>query len=72
MVAAEQVPGVQVATAVAEAAEVYREILVQAERLGSDVIVMGTYGHAHWTERIIGSTTRSALTRSTVPLLMSH
>ena len=44
MVAAEQVPGVQVATAVAEAAEVYREILVQAERLGSDVIVMGTHG----------------------------
>ncbi|HEY0858212.1 MAG TPA: universal stress protein [Albitalea sp.] len=47
-------------------------ILVLATRLGVDVIVMGTYGHAHWTERIIGSTTRTALARSTVPLLMSH
>ncbi len=47
-------------------------ILALAARLDVDVIVMGTYGHAHWTERIIGSTTRTALTRSTVPLLMSH
>ena len=49
MAAAEQVPSVQVATVVAEAPEVYREILAQAKHLGSDVIVMGTHGRSGCT-----------------------
>lgn len=47
-------------------------ILDGAATLGVDLIVMGTYGHARWTERLLGGVTRSALARSSVPLLMSH
>lgn len=43
-----------------------------AATLGADLIVMGTYGHARWTERLLGGATRSALAYSSVPLLMSH
>jgi len=47
-------------------------ILGKAADLGADLIVMGTYGHSRWTERIVGGATRTALERSPVPLLMSH
>lgn len=47
-------------------------ILDKAAALGADLIVMGTYGHSRWTERIVGGATRTALARSAVPLLMSH
>jgi nucleotide-binding universal stress UspA family protein len=47
-------------------------ILATATDLGADLIVMGTYGHSRWTERIVGGATRTALARSAVPLLMSH
>jgi len=47
-------------------------ILDKAVDLGVDLIVMGTYGHSRWTERILGGATRTALVRSPVPLLMSH
>ena len=47
-------------------------ILAKAADLGADLIVMGTYGHSRWTERIVGGVTRTALARSPVPLLMSH
>ena len=47
-------------------------ILDKAADLGVDLIVMGTYGHSRWSERIFGGATRTALARSPVPLLMSH
>lgn len=47
-------------------------ILDKAADLGVDLIVMGTYGHSRWIERIFGGATRTALARSPVPLLMSH
>lgn len=47
-------------------------ILRMAARLDVDLIVMGTYGHSIWTQRIIGGATRTALAHSSVPLLMSH
>jgi len=47
-------------------------ILDTAAELGADLIVMGVYGHSRWTERIVGGATRTVLTRSPVPLLMSH
>ena len=37
-----------------------------------DLIVMGGYGHARWTERILGGATRGLLATMTVPVLMSH
>ena len=47
-------------------------ILDKAAGLDVDLIVMGSYGHSPWTERIVGGVTRTALARSPVPLLMSH
>lgn len=40
--------------------------------LGADLVVMGVYGHSRWVERVLGGVTRTALSRSPVPLLMSH
>ena len=37
-----------------------------------DLIVMGGYGHARWTERILGGATRGLLATMTVPVLMAH
>jgi nucleotide-binding universal stress UspA family protein len=47
-------------------------ILGTAAELGADLIVMGTYGHSRWTERLLGGVTRTALAHSALPLLMSH
>lgn len=47
-------------------------ILHTAADRGADLVVMGTYGHSRWTERLLGGVTRTALARSPVPLLMSH
>lgn len=47
-------------------------ILEQAAQLDVDLIVMGSYGHSRWTERLMGGATRTALARSKVPLLTSH
>lgn len=47
-------------------------ILEHAARLDVDLIVMGSYGHSRWTERLMGGATRTALARSKVPLLTSH
>ena len=47
-------------------------LLEHATALGCDLVVMGTYGHARWTERIVGGATRTALARSPLPLLTSH
>ena len=43
-----------------------------AMALGADMIVMGTYGHARWLERITGGVTRTALADARIPLFMSH
>lgn len=43
-----------------------------ADELGSDVIVMGAYGHTRFREILLGSVTRSSLGSMTVPVLMSH
>ena len=56
----------------ATTAPIGETLLDSAARLGVDLVVMGAYGHARWTERIVGGTTRTALARSPLPLLMSH
>ena len=43
-----------------------------AADLSTDLIVMGAYGHARWTERVFGGATRGLLATMTVPVLMSH
>jgi nucleotide-binding universal stress UspA family protein len=47
-------------------------LLSRAADLGTDLIVMGAYGHARWNERILGGATRGLLQSMTVPVLMSH
>jgi nucleotide-binding universal stress UspA family protein len=47
-------------------------LLNEAANLGADLIVMGAYGHARWTERLFGGVSRALLQSMTVPVLMSH
>lgn len=47
-------------------------ILADAADCGADVIVMGAYGHARWTQRLLGGTTRTVLSRMSVPVFVSH
>jgi nucleotide-binding universal stress UspA family protein len=58
----------------AEATEVPIDdaILSRLSDLGADLLVMGAYGHARWTERVLGGATRGLLASMTVPVLMSH
>jgi nucleotide-binding universal stress UspA family protein len=42
------------------------------ERSGSDLLVMGCYGHSRIRERVFGGVTRWLLTRLPVPILMAH
>jgi nucleotide-binding universal stress UspA family protein len=39
---------------------------------GSDLLVMGAYGHARWQELLMGGASQSLLKSMTVPTLMSH
>jgi nucleotide-binding universal stress UspA family protein len=47
-------------------------ILARAEGIGADLIVMGAFGRSRLREAMVGSTTGTLLTRSPVPLLVSH
>ena len=47
-------------------------ILSTAADLGSDMIVMGGYGHSRLREFVLGGATRGILEAMTVPVLMSH
>ena len=47
-------------------------ILSSAADEGSDLIVMGAYGHTRLREMILGGATRTVLQSMTVPVLMSH
>lgn len=69
LAAAEQVPGVEVETLVAEAPEAHREILVQAEQLGSDLIVLGTHGRSGFERLFLGSTAEKVLRKARCPVM---
>jgi len=43
-----------------------------AAAIGADFMVMGGYGHSRLREFILGGVTRTILTSSTIPVLMSH
>lgn len=47
-------------------------MLSHAADVGADLIVMGAYGHARWTERVLGGATRGLLATMTAPVLLSH
>lgn len=63
----------------AEAAHVRAEdidagnvLLSQAADRGSDLLVMGAYGHSRMRELVLGGATRTILRHMTVPVLLSH
>lgn len=47
-------------------------LLSAAADLGSDLIVMGAYGHTRFREVILGGVTRTVLQSMTIPVLMAH
>ncbi len=47
-------------------------ILSFAADTGTDLLVMGGYGHSRWRELVLGGATRGILSAMTVPTLMSH
>jgi len=47
-------------------------LLSRAADLGSDLIVMGGYGHARVRELVLGGATRTILRSLTVPVFMTH
>ncbi|MBC8924140.1 universal stress protein, partial [Escherichia coli] len=46
-------------------------LLSRAYETGSDLLVMGAYGHPRWRELIMGGATRTVLASMTLPVLMS-
>jgi nucleotide-binding universal stress UspA family protein len=57
---------------VAPGNDVANVLLSRAADNGTDLIVMGGYGHSRLREFILGGATRSMLESMTVPVLMSH
>ena len=47
-------------------------ILTKTKELGSDVLVMGAYGHSRLREIIMGGFTKYMLEKADIPLLLSH
>lgn len=52
--------------------DIGKALLNTAAGLGSDLIVMGCYGHSRFRETLLGGVTRTVLRSMTVPVLMSH
>ena len=52
--------------------DVGSHLLSRAADLGSDLVVMGGYGHSRTRELMLGGVTRTLLQSMTVPVLMSH
>ncbi len=52
--------------------DVGNSLLSLAADLGTDLIVMGGYGHSRFREILLGGVTRTMLAAMTVPVLMSH
>lgn len=57
---------------VAVDADVGNVILSRAMDQGSDLIVMGIYGHSRFRELVLGGASRTLLASMTVPILMAH
>jgi nucleotide-binding universal stress UspA family protein len=47
-------------------------LLSRAADLGSDLLVMGAYGHSRLRELVLGGVTREILQHMTLPVLLSH
>lgn len=63
---------VEVDTRASAAVDVGSHLLSLAADSGTDLIVMGAYGHSRAAELIFGGVTRTLLQSMTVPVLLSH
>jgi len=52
--------------------DVGNSLLSLSSDLGTDLIVMGGYGHTRFRELLLGGVTKTVLNTMTVPVLMSH
>jgi nucleotide-binding universal stress UspA family protein len=48
------------------------ELLRQAAASGSELLVMGCYGHSRWREFVLGGASRDVLREARIPVLLSH
>jgi nucleotide-binding universal stress UspA family protein len=63
---------VDVAKVASHGSPIAQVILGYAVRSGSDLLVVGAYGHARLRELLLGGTTRTLLVRMPVPVLISR
>ncbi len=49
-----------------------RQLLVLAAERGSNLLVMGCYGHGRWRELCLGGASRTVLAETRIPLLLAH
>jgi len=49
-----------------------RTLLAHAAEQGSDLLVMGCYGHSRLREFVLGGASRHVLEHMAIPVLMSH
>jgi nucleotide-binding universal stress UspA family protein len=56
----------------ADRAEIHNTILSAAADRGTQLVVMGGYGHSRLREFVLGGATRGILQSMTIPVLMSH
>ncbi|WP_338848898.1 universal stress protein [Massilia sp. W12] len=52
--------------------DVGNALLSLANDFGSDMLVMGAYGHSRWRETFLGGVTKTILESMTIPVLMAH
>ena len=62
----------QATQASAIGADVGPELLRQAQAFGSDLLVMGCYGHSRLREFVLGGASRHVLAHMNLPVLLSH
>lgn len=64
--------GIKVEVTARDTADAGDALLAHAADRGSDMIVMGAFGHSRFREIVFGGATRTALTSSALPLWMAH
>ena len=47
-------------------------LLMKADQVGADLIVMGAFGHSRMRERVIGGATRHVLENANIPVFLTH
>lgn len=57
---------------VSDEVDVGNMLLSRAADVSADILVMGAYGHARWSELLLGGVTNKVLSHQALPVMMSH